>query len=214
MTAENFKNTLKQRNELLLQFFGMKKSFKFWIVLLILILFYQIVIPTLVLWYILPVEKFITSKKRAISYMILFAFISLFLILPIIYATVDVVKSDNPPVKNNTKTEKVSKQDAVDKQKLQLLKSEEQTLNQVFSKIEFQQENKRGFGRYNFYIEPLTWAMLSADQKSNVFENCAAYTLLRTGAKNDTYTRFCVKIKDNSNNQTLAEYTHNGLELK
>lgn len=91
MTAENLKNTLKQRNELLLQFFGIKKSFKFWIVLLILILFYQIVIPTLVLWYILPVEKFITSKKRAISYIILFAFISLFLILPIIYATVDVL---------------------------------------------------------------------------------------------------------------------------
>ncbi len=221
----NIKETLKNRNDLLLQFFGMKKSIKLYLAIFLLVCFYKISIPALVLWYILPVEKFADTKKKAVISMTVFALLSLFVIFPLFYSTVHVCKGYHP-IKSYIAKQQLKKQNELEfkkakaeleakaeKERVELIAKAEQDLNKIFYKIDFRQMNKNGNGIYDFYITPLAWYQLNVDQKQALFENCMAYVYLKTNTK-ENYPKFATKIKSSTNGEVLAKYSHKGFECK
>lgn len=221
----SIKETLKNRNDLLLQFFGMKKSIKLFFVIFLLICLYRIAIPAIALWYILPVEKFANTKKKAVTSMIIFSLLSLFVIFPLIYSTVYVCK-DYHPIKSYITKQQLRKQNELEykkakaeleanaeKERVKLIAKAEQDLNKIFYKIDFRQMNKEGNGIYDFYITPLAWYQLNVDQKRVLFENCMAYVYLKTNTK-ENYPKFATKIKSSTNGEVLAKYSFKGFECK
>ena len=219
------KEIFKQRYNLLLQYFGMQKSFKMYLVAFLMICLYKIVIPTLILWFILPVEKFVNEKKKAIISITVFALLSLFVIFPLIYSTIHVCK-DCHPIQSYIATQKLKKQNKLEYEKakaefeakaeqerVKLIADTEQNLNKIFYKIDFRQTDKNGNGIYDFYISPLAWYQLNVDQKRALFENCMAYVYLKTNTK-ENYPKFATKIKSSSNGEVLARYSFKGFECK
>ncbi len=219
------KENLKNRTNLLLQFINIEKGPKLYLLIFLLLCIYKISILTLILWYLMPVEKFVNTKNKTITTLFIFAILSLFVIYPMLYGTAKVIGEYHPIQKIKIKSEqnkiaaenekklKEQQKAATEQERIKLLKSSEEDLNKIFCRIDFKQHSKKGLGTYDFYINPLIWAKLDLQQKETLHDHCTAYTYLRLNTK-EKIVQYCVKIKSSSNGEVLAKYSHNGFECK